>query len=1055
MAASSSSDPNPGRPGTSQRSEPRASDLESLRRKWLAADVDSDESSEKPDPKTQPSRKSKLNKGGRPFGDARFKAQVRAQVNDKKNNLEEVQTETTPGTIEHARAAKAAKHLERMRQAKETAPANTSAIVPSVGFDLCLPELGSVASLDLIGTDLQRSLIAVTKCFQNRGLGRRAEQDDSEDDSALLDFVLDTPSFASQRAIAQILKTPRAKVDSTQTLAGPALLNAHTWMTGALFSCASSMLAQQNAKWQSLAFMTCLRYDETPLKVMLKGLDGFCPQAKVLQCDFKWICLLQNVESKNFCTIESDVLTILHVLDHQTGETLLAATSSVMCVPEIQRFSQCAPILVHHVCTDKHAANMRCENLRSQLPGRELWTKAHLTCDVHRLYRATTCSMKICEADVSGVLSIGLAHQANAGIYRSIVVVLGQIFLEHLQVFYEEPPEQFRPFRESVLDCFVPVTQGNRLRSRNLKRRHIISRLLNGDWEAEHLEHYCQWGCCDDFECTMEKSMRFLAWAIVPGKCPKFCRSRWTRYDEAVDWVGLLSVLCRGKFLTLLMEKTIGKPNQSLKETAAEPPARLAVKDRRQKWEHAALEDCGVLQPGAKPAAAIIPVKDTTQDSDANAGDGQPDWKAFNEKKKTEARTYVATNPGPRLVGMRTVVTHLLSLMLAFLNICSDSWEKKQKAISLRGLPRSYQVLEAAVGTQVADCMNALIDAFHIVPKALPSWGMQRSVRNQVFQMLVNALCGIHALLRVQREGFPFQWFRVLRGEFDHVYSFPHCMHDEFTSEMFQHFHTCETAESAACVAITEAIAANFVLDTVRIEARHASNREQTMQRGRGWQVNMSMLNARFVCMQFATHQGRKKPDQKARQVRKRTKKPSKGGGAWRAFLAHRFKGHRFTKESIKAIANEYRNLSAHEWAFFHEAGVAATLAHKSGHKSFPRAADQTMNAPVENDDLALVCFDHTNLDLEETYNGLKLALFREGRAESQRNENESKVLDESLQTYSMELSVPSLLSELPQGFTAGLQPFPGLSPHLHRPTWRPPIKDIVKVPWLVSSSFI
>ena len=174
-----------------------------------------------------------------------------------------------------------------------------------------------------------------------------------------------------------------------------------------------------------------------------KDLMAFCPQAKVLQCDFKWICLLQNVESKKLlyhwkrCSHNPTCF-----LTTKTGETL-AATSSVMCVPEIQRFSQCAPILVHHVCTDKHAANMRCENLRSQLPGRELWTKAHLTCDVHRLYRATTCSMKICEADVSGVLSIGLAHQANAGIYRSIVVVLGQIFLEHLQVFYEEPPEQF------------------------------------------------------------------------------------------------------------------------------------------------------------------------------------------------------------------------------------------------------------------------------------------------------------------------------------------------------------------------------------------------------------------------------------------------------------------------------------------------------------------------------------------------------------------------------------------------------------------------------------
>ena len=1084
MAASSSSrgpDMNPEEHVTESAASASSAGFTDLQQKWLK-DLDSDESETAANPHT--ARKTKGRGRGRPRGDAGFRSRVKRQVQhiQEQRQLSEVQTATVPGSIEHARAAKAAKHLQRIREreaevhSSATVTSSTSSTTIADLNSLCLPGYDSIATLHLVGTNLQRDIMAVAKQSQIKVVKHDRDAHDDDDDDALVDFVLDTPSFASQRAIAKILKTPRAKVESSQTLAGPALLNAHTWMTGALFSCVSNMLTQPNPAWRSKMFMTSLRYDETPLKLLLKGMDGLCPQAKVLQSDFKWSCLLEHSESKQLCTMESDVLTALHVLDHQTGETLLAATSNVMNVPEIHRFSQMAPLLVHHVCTDKHSANLKCESIRSQLPGRELWTKVHSICDVHKLYRATTCSLKVCEADVSGVLAIGLAHQANAGIYRSIVVVLGQLFLEHMHVNYEEPPQQFRPFRESVLDCFLPVKKGNRFRSRNIKRRHIISRLLNGDWESENLEHYCQWNCCHDMQNTMEKSMRFLAWALCPGKCPKYCRSRWTRYDEALDWTGLLSILCKGKFLKLLMERTLGKPARSptlSTETGAKPSARPAVQmDAKSKWKQAALQECGVWQTEtatskAKPSPpALRDIEDTATEPsnlDANAGDGQPDWKAFNEKKKTEAVAYVATDPGPRIVGMKTVVDILLTLMLAFLHICSARWEKTQKAISLRGEPRSYPVLEAALGTHVTKCMESLIDAFHIVPNALPSWGMQRSVRNHIFRMIANALCGIHALLRVQREGFPFQWFRILRGEFDHVYSFPHCMHDELTREMVKHFPTSESAKQASCIAITETIATSFTLDTVRIEARHASNREQTMQRGRGWQVNMSLLNARFVCMQFATHQGRKEPPKKTRQVRKRMKKPAKGGGAWRAFIAHRFRGSKFSTASIKAIANEYRNLGEDEKEFYQEAGRAATLAHKSGHKSFPRTAPTVQkddeDSPNEQlsvveDDMALLKYDDTNLDLAETYNDLKLALFRKGREESAQIKAEDKFLEESLVAYSKELSVPSLFSQLPEGFAPGLQPFPGLSSALHRLEWQPPIKGIAKARFLGRSNW-
>ena len=94
----------------------------------------------------------------------------------------------------------------------------------------------------------------------------------------------------------------------------------------------------------------------------------------------------------------------------------------------------------------------------------------------------------------------------------------------------------------------------------------------------------------------MEKAMRFLAWAILPGKCPKFCRSRWTRYDEAVDWVGLLSM-----------------PPADTK-AAAKPSAKpaLPLADAQKRWQRAALEDCGIVQPETsrpKPNQPVIAIQ--------------------------------------------------------------------------------------------------------------------------------------------------------------------------------------------------------------------------------------------------------------------------------------------------------------------------------------------------------------------------------------------------------------------------------------------------------------
>ena len=140
----------------------------------------------------------------------------------------------------------------------------------------------------------------------------------------------------------------------------------------------------------------------------------------------------------------------VQAMDQHTAETLLAATSNVMAmIPEMDRFARHFDMNMHHACTDKHSANMKCERLRKQA-SHPPKTTLHLSCAVHKLYSATACCMKCADRDVTGVLNLGLVHQASPGAYNSLFVNLAIIFRDRLQVTYDEEPERARPFREAV-----------------------------------------------------------------------------------------------------------------------------------------------------------------------------------------------------------------------------------------------------------------------------------------------------------------------------------------------------------------------------------------------------------------------------------------------------------------------------------------------------------------------------------------------------------------------------------------------------------------------------
>ena len=1057
MAASSSSN------------APRDSD--SQHAQWLEADSDSD--SEPAGEEQTAGRavavaatqtqcfKTNPRKRGRRAGDAEFRAQMKRALEEFKDDR--LAQCPQPGSIAFAREALS---KIRKKKAEEKQLATSSLDLGKLSdFRSAAAVLDPSAGLHFVGTPLQQKLMSVGLRWSQ--FSEHQEPDESKD---VLDFILDTPSFASQRAVAQIMKTPRTKVDKLETLVGPCLIHATSWITGAFFSSVMSRLLGPEKPWKAVAFMTSLRYDEASLKLWLKSGDGFSPQAKVLQTEFRWHCLFEKCKSEppEFCTVSSDMLTFLQVIDHHSAENLLAATSRVMStIPELERFSMQFSTVIHHACTDKHSANMKCERLRGQGTSPPRPT-IHVTCTIHKLYSSTACCMKCVDGDVSGILNLGLVHQASSGVYNSLLLALAEIFKEHLQVCYQEcfdedPSfQQAQAHRQAVLDLFLPVTQGHRYKIRNAKRRFILERMLNCDWQVPELTHNCQFSCCRDFDHTLAKCIKYCSWAICPTKCPKFCRSRWTRYDESIDWAGLVSNICGGMIFDLLMQKTLGKPSKvpSSHEEQPQPGKRqsqarpLQLKDAKKRWEQLALEEAGIAgssstsksETQGESSAAVVPVESADPIPEDNEKSTEPNWAEINAQKRREAAAWVISRPGPRLVVIKTVVKHLLHLMGRFLFISSPSWEKAQQKLSAQGLSRSYPVLEAATGQDVVSCMLGLSSVLFSVPSAVAKFEGTRKLRNLFFQLVCSAMCGLHSYIRVEMSTFPVRWFLILVGEVAAVYSTPACFRDEFVEELFQEFPTPESARTPRCTALTEFLAGSIQLDTARIEARHSSNRETTMQRARGWFVTMQSLNSKFVVRQFATKQGSANGVRKGSLKKKKPPNKTKGGGAWRAFLHHRYKGHKFTRDSMKLIAAEYRSLSADDINFYLDVGQAATDAHRQGHKSFPNAGSTLTEQPrvkSTSDGLQLQVAQVSTF--EEDCTALTGALVATRAEDNKIQETEEEELQGLLQQFKTENSGMTIIPDLLEPLAQGLTPVPTLKPFVRKVQWQPDARNIVQ----------
>ena len=145
---------------------------------------------------------------------------------------------------------------------------------------------------------------------------------------------------------------------------------------------------------------------------------------------------------------------------------------------------------------------------------------------------------------------------------------------------------------------------------------------------------------------------------------------------------------------------------------------------------------------------------------------------------------------------------------------------------------------------------------------------------------------------------------------------------------------------SSDCLSILRCMASAYAVDISAIEAKHASTREFTMLRSRGWVPNLEAMGSKFATQRFANaeppdHGPKQKSDEAA-------KKRRGGGGPWRAFCSDVSRGQQL--RDITSLSLEYAELSEEEMLRYQEAGRAGTLAHRAGHRAFGQPAPRSRN---------------------------------------------------------------------------------------------------------------
>ena len=273
----------------------------------------------------------------------------------------------------------------------------------------------------------------------------------------------------------------------------------------------------------------------------------------------------------------------------------------------------------------------------------------------------------------------------------------------------------------------------------------IVFRLPNGHLQnIGTFEHYCHGKCCKSVQYFLRKLKWFVC--VCAGTiCTIFPRSRWTRMDEAIDWVGVLSNV--HGLLGIIYRIWFGKV------TGKKPPQTTEFSSVNAASDFAAIADVDRVGYGLAPAdvdaAPAEPAANAVPDELPNAPTPDEASSKTAQDKSRDRKSAFAFTQVPSLAantcGLRMTCGPMFNFMHSSLDMGGAKWERLQCAEAAANQPREY------IGMNAATCKLELVYLAELRELAFDEtrWDVislaHRTVgfRNQQFQTISAFACAV------------------------------------------------------------------------------------------------------------------------------------------------------------------------------------------------------------------------------------------------------------------------------------------------------------------------
>lgn len=551
-------------------------------------------------------------------------------------------------------------------------------------------------------------------------------------------------------------------------------------------------------------------------------------------------------------------------LDRNTGENNVdALLRQEARIPGLKCFQDQFPLTIRMTTADRAGANIRAEQHMKAINPQQ--TVLQYPCDVHKKASCLKSALRVVDDVVSGTVNVGLSMEP-IGSLATLRTMLQEIFMEHLQIIFDEPPGgEVARHQHALLDLCLPEGSGTGGVSwKTKKRRMILKYFANSDLQKTEIVHFCGFGCCKSPEDTMQHFVSEVTWALLPRKMGVLKRKSWIGCDAQFSWLALLSGFWN--LHQLLLIKFTGYVQKPVQRMETETTSLLAAFQ----GDSANMEDVDMEELKAWRDLANGMFSGTSNDRGENEGlepnphdevgqtlasdqlEGQS-WADFNRGVKLRAGAFLSCEKfWDQLMVTCMCVRPGLRLLHFALHLASKDFDEEQESNVMQDKVMNFRVLEAALGTSIAQCFSDIQDILAKPPPVLPFSSYTRYCRSLSFRILSGQACSVELLLRRSHRGFPYALFLLLETHrpdlLEHVYSLPACYHDDLSKRFFQQFPTPDSARDPTAQALLTALSQLSELDISNIENGHASVREFTMLRGRGHAPNIAHVAARCLC---------------------------------------------------------------------------------------------------------------------------------------------------------------------------------------------------------------